>query len=60
MGSALIFDIGVFALVVGATMLTLIALARQSVRGHRAAAPRPTDEPATPVAAPAATAMGDD
>lgn len=58
--SALIFDIGVFALVVGATMLTLIALARQSVRGHRAAAPRPADEPATPVAAPAATAMGDD
>lgn len=58
--SALIFDIGVFALVVGATMLTLIALARQSVRGHRAAAPRPADEPAAPVAAPAATAMGDD
>ncbi|MCM8737533.1 monovalent cation/H+ antiporter subunit A [Azospirillum sp. A1-3] len=62
--SALIFDIGVFALVVGATMLTLIALARQSVRGHRAAAPRPADEPATPLAAPmagpAATAMGDD
>ena len=52
--------IGVFALVVGATMLTLIALARQSVRGHRAAAPRPADELAAPVAAPAATAMGDD
>ncbi len=66
--SALIFDIGVFALVVGATMLTLIALARQSVRGHRAAAPRPADEPAAPLAAPlaapmagpAATATGDD
>ncbi len=66
--SALIFDIGVFALVVGATMLTLIALARQSVRGHRAAAPRPTDElaaplaapSAAPVAGPSATAMGDD
>ncbi|PWC56448.1 multisubunit potassium/proton antiporter, PhaA subunit /multisubunit potassium/proton antiporter, PhaB subunit [Azospirillum oryzae] len=66
--SALIFDIGVFALVVGATMLTLIALARQSVRGHRAAAPRPADElaaplaapSAAPVAGPAATAMGDD
>ena len=38
--SALLFDIGVFALVIGATMLMLIALARQSVRGHRAAAPR--------------------
>ncbi len=34
--SALIFDIGVFALVVGATVLMLIALAHQSVRGHRA------------------------
>ena len=34
--SALIFDIGVFALVVGATVLMLIAIAHQSVRGHRA------------------------
>ena len=31
--SALIFDIGVFALVVGATLLMLVALAHQSVRG---------------------------
>ena len=38
--SALIFDIGVFALVVGATLTMLVALAHQSVRGHRAA-PRP-------------------
>ncbi|MBK1662244.1 hydrogen gas-evolving membrane-bound hydrogenase subunit E, partial [Paracraurococcus ruber] len=35
--SALIFDIGVFALVVGATLLMLIALAHQSVRGRRTA-----------------------
>jgi multicomponent K+:H+ antiporter subunit A len=34
--SALFFDIGVFSLVVGATMLTLIALAHQSLRSHRA------------------------
>jgi multicomponent K+:H+ antiporter subunit A len=34
--SALVFDIGVFALVVGATVLMLIALAHQSVRSHRA------------------------
>ena len=34
--SALIFDIGVFALVVGATLLMLVALAHQSVRAHRA------------------------
>jgi len=37
MASALIFDIGVFALVVGATLLMLVALAHQSVRGQRAA-----------------------
>ncbi|PWC75315.1 monovalent cation/H+ antiporter subunit A [Azospirillum sp. TSH64] len=54
--SALLFDIGVFALVVGATILILIALARQSLRGHRAAAPRPPEVPAVPE--PAATAVG--
>lgn len=36
--SALLFDLGVFALVVGATVLILIALAHQSVRSHRARA----------------------
>ena len=35
--SAFLFDLGVFALVVGATVLMLIALAHQSVRSHRAA-----------------------
>ncbi|CAO3403658.1 monovalent cation/H+ antiporter subunit A [Azospirillum palustre] len=61
--SALLFDIGVFALVVGATILILIALARQSLRGHRAAAPRPPEVPAVPepVATPLGqTAVGDD
>lgn len=33
--SAMFFDIGVFALVVGATLLILTAIAHQSVRGHR-------------------------
>jgi multicomponent K+:H+ antiporter subunit A len=33
--SALFFDIGVFSLVVGATMLVLTALSHQSVRRHR-------------------------
>jgi multicomponent K+:H+ antiporter subunit A len=33
--SALAFDLGVFASVVGATMLILVALAHQSVRSHR-------------------------
>jgi multicomponent K+:H+ antiporter subunit A len=36
LASALIFDLGVFALVVGSTILMLIALAHQSVRSHRA------------------------
>ena len=35
--SALFFDIGVFTLVVGATVLILTALAHQSVRSHRQA-----------------------
>ncbi len=47
--SALIFDIGVFALVVGATLLMLVALAHQSVRAHRAA---PRAEPAQPAPRP--------
>jgi multicomponent K+:H+ antiporter subunit A len=47
--SALVFDIGVFMLVVGATVLMLIALAHQSVRRLRAAR--------TPVLEPAAQAI---
>jgi multicomponent K+:H+ antiporter subunit A len=47
--SALLFDIGVFALVVGATVLMLIAIAHQTVRSHRtpssrASAASPTAE----------------
>ncbi len=55
--SALVFDIGVFALVVGATLLMLVALAHQSVRGRRAtsrALTRPPPSVRTPVA------VGDD
>jgi len=33
--SALFFDVGVFALVLGATMLILTAMAHQSIRSHR-------------------------
>ena len=40
--SAFIFDFGVFGLVVGATLLMLVALAHQSVRGHRVTPRRPT------------------
>jgi multicomponent K+:H+ antiporter subunit A len=36
--SALFFDIGVYAVVVGSTLLILTALAHQSVRGHKTAA----------------------
>ncbi|WP_250265955.1 monovalent cation/H+ antiporter subunit A [Rhodovastum atsumiense] len=39
--SALVFDLGVFGLVVGATLLMLVALAHQSLRGHRSAPRRP-------------------
>ena len=35
LASALLFDLGVFLLVTGATVLMLIALAHQSVRSHR-------------------------
>jgi multicomponent K+:H+ antiporter subunit A len=47
--SALLFDLGVFALVVGATVLMLIAIAHQSIRSHRVpgqkpVAPRATEE----------------
>ena len=45
LASALLFDLGVFALVVGATVLMLIAIAHQSVRSHRA--------PTAPKAGPA-------
>ncbi len=49
LASAVVFDLGVFTLVVGATVLILIALAHQSIRTHRAAkadAPAPTRQPA--------------
>ena len=43
LASALLFDLGVFAAVVGATVLVLIALAHQSLRGPRGS--RTTGEP---------------
>jgi multicomponent K+:H+ antiporter subunit A len=47
--SAVIFDLGVFLLVVGATALMLVALAHQSIRSHRvarsSATAAPTEEP---------------
>jgi multicomponent K+:H+ antiporter subunit A len=46
--SALLFDIGVFLLVVGATVLTLIALAHQSLRSHRAPGIREPEAQAAP------------
>ncbi|MBE9607173.1 monovalent cation/H+ antiporter subunit A [Acetobacteraceae bacterium H6797] len=39
--SAVLFDLGVFGLVFGATVLILIAIAHQSVRSQRAAPPPP-------------------
>jgi multicomponent K+:H+ antiporter subunit A len=41
MASALLFDLGVFVLVVGATVLILVAIAHQSIRGAKPARLRP-------------------
>jgi multicomponent K+:H+ antiporter subunit A len=49
LASALLFDVGVFASVVGATVLILIAIAHQSVRAHRTPSVR---EPVAPSASP--------
>lgn len=38
LSSVLVFDLGVYFLVVGTTTLMLIALAHQSLRSHRRAA----------------------
>lgn len=56
--SALLFDIGVFALVFGATVLMLIAIAHQSVRGRRATPALDATAPPSRVAVGAAA--GDD
>jgi multicomponent K+:H+ antiporter subunit A len=43
LATALLFDLGVFILVVGSTTLILIAIAHQSVRAPRRAKPAPAD-----------------
>ncbi len=43
--SAAFFDLGVFAVVVGATLLILTALGHQSIRAHRKTAPVPAASP---------------
>ncbi|MFP5461461.1 MAG: monovalent cation/H+ antiporter subunit A [Gammaproteobacteria bacterium] len=51
MPSAFVFDLGVFALVVGFTVLVLVSLAHQSVRSHRVAqdaGPQPGPAPQDP------------
>lgn len=45
MPSAFLFDLGVFSVVVGSTMLVLIALAHQSLRSHRV----PTNQALPPI-----------
>lgn len=44
LASAILFDLGVFVLVVGATVLILIALAHQSIRTHRPTKPEPAPD----------------
>jgi len=51
--SALLFDLGVMMLVVGATVLMLIALAHQSIRTPRVIERKPDDEEVDTDAAPA-------
>ncbi len=46
--SAALFDVGVMAVVVGATLLILSSLAHQSIRTHRPAGPRVPAPPETP------------
>lgn len=53
MASALFFDVGVYAVVVGSTLLILTALAHQSVRSHR-----PTSQ-SKPVPTPIADLMAE-
>ncbi|RYG23180.1 MAG: hypothetical protein EON93_24315, partial [Burkholderiales bacterium] len=59
LASALIFDFGVFVLVVGATVLMLIALAHQSIRSPRAreAAVEAQEADAEPAPEPALEAI---
>lgn len=51
LASVFLFDLGVFALVVGATVLMLIAIAHQSLRSHRAPSAR---APVAPTISPKA------
>jgi len=53
--SALFFDIGVYMLVVGATVLMLVAIAHQSARSHRAQAAQV--QATAPIPAPADLAL---
>ncbi|HWS73808.1 MAG TPA: monovalent cation/H+ antiporter subunit A [Quisquiliibacterium sp.] len=48
MPSAFVFDLGVYALVVGATVLVLVSLAHQSVRSHRIAQEQGPETPVAP------------
>ena len=57
--SALFFDIGVFTLVVGSTLLILTAIAHQSVRSHRFHARAADDDAAQPPTPSPTTHQGD-
>lgn len=59
MASALLFDLGVFALVVGATVLILVALAHQSLRTTRLSRTLARTEAETEAAAPAEAVTGE-
>jgi multicomponent K+:H+ antiporter subunit A len=57
--SALFFDVGVYTVVVGSTLLILTALAHQSVRSHRPTQlPKPVANPVAQIVSPPVTPKG--
>ena len=57
--SALFFDVGVYTVVVGSTLLILTALAHQSVRSHRPTQlPKPVANPVAQTVIPPVTSQG--
>ena len=61
LSTVLLFDLGVYFLVIGSTVLILVALAHQSLRAHRksAAQARPEAAADTVAALPAQVGSGD-
>ena len=59
LSSVLLFDLGVYLLVIGATVLMLIAIAHQSLRSHRKLAAEAAEATGMTVQGSSATAQGE-